>query len=254
MAAVVASFFTVFITSDNGQLATYKSLANMGVGDVTPEPAPGVAQTAAPDYALGSGAIVELRTNEKIEIADPKRPNDAFNAFYTSICGQIGIGTGIPQELVMKHFGTSYTAARAAILEAWRFFRGRRKFLTSNVHAWAYESLIEEAVARRYLTAPGFFTDPIRRSAWLRASWRGPSPGQINPLDEVRAAEKRIDIQISTRERETAESSGEDWNETIATLGDEVELAGEVGVSPPGAVPAPIPVIEPGDPAAAGST
>lgn len=241
MGAVVAAYFTVFVKSERNALATWETLSNIGVpgASVTPEPAPGETQEKAPDYALGHGAVVGLGDDEDIVIADPKRPNAAFEPFFTAMCTQIGMGTGIPREILMKHFGTSYTAARAAILEAWRFYRSRRRFLTINLHSWAYESLIEEAVARGYLSAPGFFTDPIRRAAWLRAAWRGPSPGQINPKDEVEAAALRIENQLSTHEREVAESSGEDWNETIETLAEESELAGELQVRDPNADPEP---------------
>jgi hypothetical protein len=55
-----------------------------------------------------------------------------------------------------------------------------------------YEQWLEEAVARGYIAAPGFFADPVVRAAWCRAEWHGPTQGQLDPTKEVEAAEKRV--------------------------------------------------------------
>jgi capsid protein len=61
--------------------------------------------------------------------------------------------------------------------------------------------------ARGYLDAPGFFDDPIIRAAYCRAEWTGPAMGQLNPLDEIDAAEKRINVGVSTLARRRRRSS-----------------------------------------------
>jgi hypothetical protein len=70
-----------------------------------------------------------------------------------------------------------------------------------------------EAVARGYLDAPGFFANPLVRQAYLGCQWSGPIMGQLNPLEEVGAAEKRVEMGVSTLEEETAElTGGDDWD------------------------------------------
>jgi capsid protein len=94
-----------------------------------------------------------------------------------------------------------------------------------------YEAVLLNAVLRGRIEAPGFVDDPILRMAWCRTRWTGPSPGQIDPLKEVNAAEKRIALRLSSRTRETAELTGEDWESVAAELQTEDALIDELGLS-----------------------
>ena len=114
----------------------------------------------------------------------------------------------------MKSFNNSYSASRAALLEAWKMFRQRRGWFAKEYCQPIYEQWLAEAVSSGRISAPGFFSDPALRSAWCGADWYGPAPGQINPFDEAQAAKIRIDEELSTRSREAAEISGLDWNAT----------------------------------------
>jgi capsid protein len=105
---------------------------------------------------------------------------------------QIGAALDIPFEVLLKHFTASYSASRGAMLEMWRSVISRRTWLVRRFCQPVREWVIEEAVLRGYLNAPGFFTDPLARAAYCRTEWTGPTMGQLNPLDEVNAAEKRI--------------------------------------------------------------
>jgi len=91
-------------------------------------------------------------------------------------------------------------------------FRMRRKWFANDFCQPIYEEWLAEAVARGRIYAPGFFDDPVIRAAYSKAEWHGPSQGQIDPLREATAALRRIDMEISTREREAAEMTGTDYN------------------------------------------
>ena len=75
-----------------------------------------------------------------------------------------------------------------------------------------YEIIITEAVAKGYLNAPGFFSDPMIRAAYLGTEWIGPPRGQIDQLKEGKAARERVDMGISTLAEETASLTGGDWD------------------------------------------
>ena len=203
-AAVVSALFTVFVksaTPDDGL---------GGAGLATPD---GQLAPAVGDYRLGSGAIVELADGESIETANPNRPNDKFDPFFQAYLRQIGVALEIPFELLIKHFTASYSAARGAMLEAWRAFLTRRQWLVQMFCQPCYEWVIAEAVLRGHLVAPGFFEDPIRRAAWTGAMWVGPAQGQIDPRSEIEAAKGRVELGISTLEQETAAITGGDWEQ-----------------------------------------
>ena len=205
MAAVVSALFTVFVKSTTGQ----------DLGVVEPTAITG-GQATDKDWRLGSGAMVNLGPGDDITIADPKRPNVAFEAFVKSVAGFVGAALEIPRELLLKEFTASYSASRAALLEAWKSFKKRRAWFAARACQPVYEDVIGEFVARGILAAPGFFDDPLLRRAWLGCRWVGPAPGQIDPLKEAEAATLLIEQELSTREAEAAAINGSDWEENHA--------------------------------------
>ncbi|AKL95006.1 phage portal protein lambda family [Clostridium aceticum] len=202
MAAVISGMYTVFIKSENpteGQLGQV-ILDEDRVDDKDEN-----------SYELGNGAIIALGEGEDIKEANPGRPNTAFEGFVTAVSRQIGSALEIPYELLIKHFTASYSASRAALLEAWKMFRMRRAWLASDFCQPVYEEFLVEAVAKGRVSAPGFFNDPMVRKAYSGAKWNGPSQGQIDPLKEVRAANERVLGGYSTRVDETIELTGGNW-------------------------------------------
>lgn len=159
----------------------------------------------------GAGKAINLLPGESVESASPGRPNALFDPFVQAIIRQVGVSLEIPFEVLIKHFTSSYSAARAALLDAWRFFRGRRDWLATVFCQPIYEAWLEEAVSMGRIKAPGFFADPAIRKAWSTAAWIGDGPGSIDPNKEVDAAEKRINIGISTIAAESLLHDGVDW-------------------------------------------
>ena len=232
MAAVVSGMFTVFVRSEKGDLGDLNPMA--------PTSETG-SKTTDEDYKLSSGAIVGLPKGMEIQTADPTRPNTAFDPFVMAILRQVGVALELPFEVLIKHFTASYSAARAALLEAWRFFRCRRNWLSVNLCFPVYEAWMDEAVALGRIKAPGYFADPLLRKAYLGAEWIGPAPGQIDPGKEIDAAEKRINVGVSTVERETVELTGGDFERNIPQITKERRMLKEAGLTPepkPPVVPA----------------
>ncbi|MAY72069.1 MAG: phage portal protein [Halomonas sp.] len=202
MAAVVSGMFTVFIKSESPENPLQSVIPEEERLDDMDESS----------YELGNGAIIGLDKDESIETANPGRPNTAFDGFVTSICRQIGSALEVPYELLIKHFTASYSASRGALLEAWKMFRMRRQWLVESFCQPIYEEWLAEAIAKGRIAAPGFFNDPTVRAAWSGSEWYGPTQGQLDPLKEANAAKVRVNEEFSTRTREAAELTGEDWD------------------------------------------
>jgi len=221
MAAVVSSMFTVFVKSEDEE----------GLAAMTPLDEPSGRKDDG-DYKLAPGAILDLQPNENIEIADPKRPNQAFDPFVQAILRQVGVALELPFEILIKHFTASYSAAQAALVEAWKFFSSRRKWLAIQLCQPVYEMVITEAVAKGELKAPNFFANPTIRSAYLGTEWIGPPRGQIDQLKEVRASQTRIEIGVSTLAEETAMLTGGDFERKYPQILKEYKLKQEAGIIP----------------------
>lgn len=202
-AAVVSALFTVFVKTKSGHAEVEFRGDDEQVKSVpTPE--------------MGYGSIVGLAEDEEIETANPGRPNDSFDPFVMSILRQIGVALGLPFELLVKHFTSSYSASRAALNEAQKMFRESRKALAFGFCQPMYESIIIEAVASGRLYAPGFFNDFEVRCAYLDSVWTGDSFGTLDPVKDVSASEKRINLGLSTRTQETLEINGGDYERNHA--------------------------------------
>ncbi len=218
-ATVISSFFTVFVKTETaGGFGPMQPTADVG------------GKTSDKDFKMASGAILDLAPNESIETANPGRPNVAFDGFVLAMTRQIGIALELPYEMLIKHFQSSYSAARAALLEAWRFFMDRRKWLADNLCQPIYELWLEEAIAIGRIAAPGFLNgDPLLRKAYTGAEWIGPSKGQIDEKKAVDAAKARVEEGFTTRAEETAALTGGDFEQKHRQRVKEEKLRKEAG-------------------------
>lgn len=203
MAALVSSLFTVFIESDGSD-------NDRPFGEVIADE-DRIDDEDEMSYELAPGAIVALGEGEKANATNPGRNNASFDPFVVSICRQIGSALEVPYELLLKHFTSSYSASRGALLEAWKMFKMRRTWTASRFCQPIYEEFLTESILLGRIQAPGFLNDPMIRKAYSKAEWNGPSQGQLDPLKEVNAAQKRVENGFSTRARETVELTGGDF-------------------------------------------
>lgn len=216
MAAAVAGMFTVFLkTPEDIQRKILDPESDDESDDI-------------PDYKLGYGLINHLMPGYDVQFANPGRPNNAFEPFVLANLQGIGAALGVPLEMLTKHFRSSYSAARAAFLEAWRAFRNWQQWM---IEAWCqpvFERWLWEAVAVGRVPAPGFLTDPGVRWAYSQAEWIAPAMGQIDELKEVTAAEKRLKLPITTLTDETRKLTGRDWDKVIERYRQEIERVNTV--------------------------
>lgn len=220
-AAVVSSLITIFIEKE--------SQSNLPpIGELT-EP-----EEALVDYGdkntmeLGSGAVWDLAPGEKATSPMPGRPNSNFDSFVTAIARQIGAALELPYELLIKQFSNNYSASRAALLEAWKAFGMWRDWMVEKFCQPIYEEWLSEAVAKGRVSAPGFFADAAVKKVYCSAQWYGPTQGQLDPVREVEAAEKRITSCFSTRAKEAMELTGTDFIDNVRTARAETKLMREV--------------------------
>jgi len=185
-------------------------------------------------FKLGSGAILDLATGEDVVVVDPKRPNTGYDQFFQSILREVGMALEIPYEILIKHFTASYSAARAAMLEAWRAFTTRRQWFAARFCQPIYEAFVEEGVLLGRIALPGFVgADQLVRQAWLGAEWTGPGRGQIDELKEAQAADFRIKANLSTRALEVPNLTGRDWEDVAKQRQRENEFDKELGIQAP---------------------
>ena len=138
---------------------------------------------------LGNGTVNVLAPGEKVSVAEKTPIPTSFADFTSSLISHVGAALEIPYEILVKHFGQSYSASRAALLEYWKSVEMQRSEFITQFCNPIYEEWLTMAILLGRIEAPGFFDDPIIREAWLGAEWYGPSQGQLDPEKEATAAE-----------------------------------------------------------------
>ena len=222
-AAVVESFFTAFIkTTSDVTDNPFNEAGEEGENEVSYDPN---------EYELGPGQINVMNPDEDVVFANPTHPAGGFSAFMEAICTQIGAALEIPKDLLLKQFNASYSASRAALLESWKSFKMYREWFTSDFCRPVYKLWLSEAVARGRIQAPGFFSDPRVKAAWLGSEWVGPSQGQLDPVKEITAEIMAVEQGYSTNEDSTIKLNGGDWNANMNQLARENERKREVFVT-----------------------
>lgn len=226
-AAVVQALMTVFIEKPTERTdADGEPLP--ALDGATTDTASGDTQ---PSISLGNGAVVDLAPGEKANLVNPTRPNANFDPFFSSVVKQIGACLELPVDELLLHYQSSYSAARAAMLQAWRFYTMRRWWLVQQFCAPLRALWFDEAVARGRIPVQDY-ADPVRRAAYTAAVWVGPARGSMDELKEANAAKARIDAGISNETIETAAQTGEDWSTVQATRAREVAIRKANGTMP----------------------
>lgn len=226
MAAVINSMFTLFVTTETGNdIAGFAGIDEEMTGDM--KYSPNAYDDSNEQITLGSGTVNYLKEGEDIKPVETAHPNAGYEGFSKAITAQIGAALEISPEVLMKQFSSNYSASKGALNETWKAFKMRRAWFTRDFCQEVYNLWFAEAVSKGRINAPGFFADPLIRNAYTQTTWNGPTPGHLNPVQDVNAAITRINNGLSTREDEAAGMNGSDYEDNIRTLTHENERLNE---------------------------
>lgn len=199
VAARIAACFSLFITSEASM-----DVSSSGAYDRNP--------SGQLLESLEPGMIKHLMPGESITSFNPQRPGSSFEPFVERILKAISAALGLPYELVAKDFSkTNYSSARAALLEARRYFKMRQEWLSRKLCQPIWEMLLEEAYLRGEVKADTFYE---AQRYWTNASWIAPGWEWVDPLKEAQAAEVGLRNGIVTYSDLYAQE-GKDWEESF---------------------------------------
>jgi len=221
VAAQIQALFTLVITSENpdataGEMEALEDDATDGDDNL---------------ITLGNGIVQYARKGEKPEPVQSTRPNTAFAPFVESVIQLMGPTTGVPYELLIQKFQASFSASMAAMNMANTEFKLLRAGLVNDFCQPIYEAFMDEAVARGWIFAPGYFDNPIMRRAYTRAKWNGPGLPQVDAMKQVQAWEKQVSLGFATAGQATSELNGGDYMENLSIRKREIEAAVAAGLS-----------------------
>lgn len=214
VAARIAACFSLFITSEASMDLSVNPQYEQNIHGQLIE-------------SLEPGMIKHLLPGESITSFNPQRPGATFEPFVDRILRAISAALGLPYELVAKDFSkTNYSSARAALLEARRYFKVRQEWLSRKLCQPVWEMLIEEAYLEGEIKAASFYD---KKRFWLGATWIAPGWEWVDPLKEAKAAEVGLKNRIVTHSDLYA-AQGKDWEESFEQRKREIDKAKELGL------------------------
>ena len=231
-AAIIKSFFALFFTNAPAGANGLEGIAPSAIyGNEEEEVDPRRPVVDVAEYDLGPGTLNALPAGVDVKAVDAGRSMSTFDPFVTQLIKHIGAAINIPYEVLMKNFTSSYSASRAAMLQAWEEFKLRRTWFARDFCQPVYETWLAEAVAVGRIDAPGFFDDPAIRAAWVSADWYGPTMSILDPVKDIKGSALRVQYGLSTREREAAEMTGTDFEENLDQLAWELKMIESKGLT-----------------------
>lgn len=226
-AAIIRSFLSVFFTNTSAS----NSLDNIlpDAYGTQPEAMEGVVDAAA--YHLGPGTLNSLPKGVDVKTVDSANAQNAYDSYMTHLEKSVAAALNIPYEVLFKSFNSSYSASRAALLQAQSEFKTRRKWFATDFCQPIYEQWLSEAIALGRISAPGYFQDPLYRKAWSTADWFGPAMSILDPVKDAQGSAMRVANGLSTREREAAEMTGSDFEDNAIELAYEQAFLDQLGLA-----------------------
>jgi lambda family phage portal protein len=217
VAAKIAACLAIFITTEDPMLAA--QAAASGRKDMA---------TGKDLEFVEPGMIQRLKPGEGINVLKQERGGETFSSFMEGVLRIIGVSQGLPYELLLKNFSkTNYSSARAALLEARRFFMFLRVWFGQVYCQPIWELILEELYLAGLFPARNFYAN---KDEYCRAQWIGGGWGWVDPVKEVGASITAIHAGLSTHAKEIA-AQGEDWEELFEQLVREQQYAKALGLT-----------------------
>jgi lambda family phage portal protein len=191
--------------------------------------------------------VPHLFPGEELKHLTPQHPTPAFNAFEEAALRYLAAGWNLTYEQLSRDYSkTNYSSARAALLEAWRFFSGKQYLIGGWFATQIYALWLEEALDRGEIVLPAGLPDfYAAKTSWCSCEWIGPGRGHIDPLKEANANKVRYQMNLETLESLAAQD-GRRWREIIDQRAQETRYAARRGVDI-SQVGGPTPVAQPPD-------
>lgn len=170
---------------------------------------------------LEPGSVKYLETGEKMSQLTPEQPASQWPDFVSLLARLAGLQLGLPLELIMLDFSrTNLSSARAALLQAYRSFRGLQQYLIDHWLRPTWEWLVRRWVAQGLLAPRGdaFAVD------WVPDGW-----SWIDPVLELQAHGLALDLGIETL-TEITRGVGKDLERIFAKRAEELKKAKEAGI------------------------
>ena len=211
---IVEAILTAFITTPEDKTAgteTLNAIKSLGVQS----------QEAMEDYGdedleLLPGNVIKLQPGENVTSIQNSQSSMEYGTLEKNLLTTIGGAVGVPYEMLIKQYGSSYSASRATIMSASKHFAELRQEFAEKFCNDFYEMVIDYGIRMGLIDAPGYLDGSEGyRKAILAVTWIGPTPVIMDPVKEANAQMLMVQANLTTKEKAVRDLSGMDFEEVI---------------------------------------
>jgi lambda family phage portal protein len=175
------------------------------------------------DLTKGGVILDSLPAGHKVNSFDTKRPNSGFNNFFSAVKRNIAASRNMPLAVVDMEFNNSYSGARGELLLFWMSVDRFRKNHGYDFEDDVYQMWFLGEVDRMRIPAPGIYDSKDLLLAYTNADWIGNQRPDIDPKKSVDANILEQKYGYKTGAEITAERTGGDYAQNLATIKGELE-------------------------------
>jgi capsid protein len=163
-----------------------------------------------------------------------------FKDFYETNTHIMCSAIGIPPNVALSIYNDSFSASRAALKDWEHVINVSREDFTAQFYAPIYQFFLHLEILKGKIQAPGYLTayyegNEMALAAYQSSRFRGPIPGHIDPLKEVKAVRAKLGpladgVPLITIEQAVEELNGDDSDGIMEQFSEELEMSKELGL------------------------
>ena len=199
-----------FVTNNEGELTADDVENNQRISEFEP------------------GTFKYLAPGESVTVPNIDSPDQQFEMFVRNKVRRFASGFGCSYETLSRDFSdTNYSSSRLSLLEDREHWRVVQNYLVDNFHMRVFREWLSLAVLANELPLPDYELRPERYETpkWLTRGW-----SWVDPLKEVKAYREAEQAGYLTKAQIIAQSGGGDFDENLAEIARERQLARDAGV------------------------
>ena len=140
---------------------------------------------------ITSGRFMHLADGEDIRFLQSTHPNSNFGSYMDATTELIASAVGLPAEVLKLSFNSSYSASRAAIIQAGQKYAQVRTHFISRFVRPVFEVFAYETIKDEVGTDTALY---ISKSLGSEAIWRAPRLAALDPKNELEAYKLAIEM------------------------------------------------------------
>ena len=140
---------------------------------------------------ITSGRFMHLADGEDIRFLQSTHPNSNFGSYMEATTELISSAVGLPSEVLKLSFNSSYSASRAAIIQAGQKYAQVRTHFISRFVRPVFEVFAYETIKDEVGTDAALY---ISKALGSEAIWRAPRLAALDPKVELEAYKLAIDM------------------------------------------------------------